>query len=98
VQSRLALAVLVPAEIEVVDPPPFLPRIRHVVGRRVDRGRLVRRRRAGPGHAAGDQGPGRRDGEASQALVLGEVERIAERRLCFTEADVTSVDDPDRSW
>ncbi len=30
--------------------------------------------------------------------ILGEVERIAERRLCFTEADVTSVDDPDRSW
>lgn len=30
--------------------------------------------------------------------ILGEAERIAERRLCFTEADVTSVDDPDRSW
>ena len=30
--------------------------------------------------------------------ILGEVARVAERRLCFTEADVTSVDDPDRSW
>jgi DNA invertase Pin-like site-specific DNA recombinase len=30
--------------------------------------------------------------------ILGEAERIAERRHCFTEADVTSVDDPDRSW
>jgi hypothetical protein len=30
--------------------------------------------------------------------ILQEAEAIAERRLCFTEADVTSVDDPDRSW
>jgi DNA invertase Pin-like site-specific DNA recombinase len=30
--------------------------------------------------------------------ILGEAERIAERRHCFTEADVTSVEDPDRSW
>jgi hypothetical protein len=30
--------------------------------------------------------------------ILGEAENIAERRLCFIEADVTSLDDPDRSW
>ena len=30
--------------------------------------------------------------------TLGEVERIAERRLLLTEADVTSVGDPDRNW
>jgi hypothetical protein len=30
--------------------------------------------------------------------ILGEAGRIAERRHCFTEADVTSVEDPDRSW
>ena len=30
--------------------------------------------------------------------ILGEAERIAEHRHCFTEADVPLVDDPDRSW
>jgi hypothetical protein len=28
--------------------------------------------------------------------IVEEAEAIAERRLCFTESDVTSVDDPDR--
>ena len=30
--------------------------------------------------------------------IMQDAEAIAERRLCFTESDVTSVDDPDRSW
>lgn len=30
--------------------------------------------------------------------ILQEAEFIAERRLCFVEIDVTSLDDPDRSW
>jgi hypothetical protein len=30
--------------------------------------------------------------------IMQDAEAIAERRLCFTESDVTSVDDPDRTW
>ena len=30
--------------------------------------------------------------------ILGEANRLADDRHCFVEADVTSVDDPDRSW
>jgi hypothetical protein len=30
--------------------------------------------------------------------ILHKAERIAERRHCFTEADVTAIDNPDRSW
>jgi len=30
--------------------------------------------------------------------ILAEAERIADRRHCFIEADVTAIDDPDRSW
>jgi hypothetical protein len=30
--------------------------------------------------------------------ILVEAERIADLRHCFTESDVTAVDDPDRSW
>jgi hypothetical protein len=30
--------------------------------------------------------------------ILAEAERIADGRHCFIEADVSAIDDPDRSW
>ena len=30
--------------------------------------------------------------------ILAEAERVADSRHCFTEANVSAIDDPDRSW
>jgi len=30
--------------------------------------------------------------------IIGEADRIADSRHCFIEADVSAIDDPDRSW
>ncbi len=30
--------------------------------------------------------------------ILAEAERIADSRHCFIEANVSAIDDPDRSW